>query len=156
MTEKQTTVKKVGIIGAGTMGTQIAHLVALNGFDVVLKSRHQASLDSGLKRINTNIKRSVDDKRLSEQQASSAMARIVGTTSFVDVCKDCDVLIESIVEDLARKNDYLKNSSKYVQQIQFYCSNTSSLSIYELSTVIKKPERFVGLHFFIRIINKIS
>jgi 3-hydroxybutyryl-CoA dehydrogenase len=148
LVEKMSHPKKIAVIGTGTMGVQVAQLVATQGFNVVLKSRHQTSLTKGINRINSNLQRCLLDNRLTQEQVQLVSQRIVGTTSFLETVKDCDILIESIIEDAAVKKQLFKKIEKVCSSKTILCSNTSSLSITDLASVIESPSRFVGLHFF--------
>jgi 3-hydroxybutyryl-CoA dehydrogenase len=140
--------KKIAVIGTGTMGIQISQVIALNGFNVVLKSRTENSLECGLKRIKENLQRSVNEKRLTREQANETMARITGTTRFLKAGKNADIVIESIIEDMEEKKSVFKEMAKVCPSYTIFSSNTSSLSISELATSVETPQRVIGLHFF--------
>lgn len=140
--------KKIVIVGTGTMGIQISELIALNAFNVVLKSRNESTLECGLKKIKENLQRSVNEKRITLEKANEAMSRITGTTSFREAGKNADIVIESIVEDVEEKKRLFKELTEVCPLYTIFFSNTSSLSITDLATSVKTPQRFIGLHFF--------
>ena len=140
--------KKIAVIGAGTMGIQISQVAALNGFQVVLKSRNSASIRSGLKHIGENLQRCLEKKRITLDESKTALDRIIGTTSFSEIGKDVDIVIESIIENVDVKKKLFKKITKVCSSSAIISSNTSSLSITELASSVELPQRFIGLHFF--------
>jgi 3-hydroxybutyryl-CoA dehydrogenase len=140
-------IKKITVVGSGVMGIQISQLLALKGFDVFLKSRKQDSIESGLNRINQSLQRSIEEKRITAEQANSTFSRIKGTTSVSEAGRNCDILIESIVEKAEEKKRLLAEFENICPKETIFCSNTSSLSITDISNPLKFPEKFIGLHF---------
>lgn len=140
-------IRKVVVIGTGVMGLQISYSVALRGFNVFLKSRSESSLEDGIIKLRESFLRGVIDKKISQKQAEEAYARIKGTTSFHDAGKECDILVESIVEDIDAKRRLFQQLESVCPRYTIFCSNTSSLSITELASSLKTPNRFIGLHF---------
>ncbi len=140
--------EKIAVVGTGTMGIQISQVIALNGFSVILKSRTESSLECGLKRIKENFQRSVNEKRITQELANEAMARITGTTRFLEAGKSTDIVIEAIIENMEEKKKLLKEMAKVCPSYTIFSSNTSSLSISELATSVETPQRVIGLHFF--------
>lgn len=130
------------------MGIQISQVVALSGFQVVLKSRNKSSIRYGLEKIRENLQRSLDKKRITKEQANEAVAKITGTTSFFEMGKNTDIVIESIIEDAEEKKKLFKKIARVCPSFTIFSSNTSSLSISELATSVESPQRFIGLHFF--------
>lgn len=130
------------------MGIQISQVVALSGFQVVLKSRNKSSIGYGLEKIRENLQRSLDKKRITQEQANEAVAKITGTTSFFEMGKNADIVIESIIEDTEEKKKLFKKIASVCPSFTIFSSNTSSLSISELATSVDSPQRFIGLHFF--------
>lgn len=142
-----TNIKKIVIIGTGIMGIQISQVAALRGFDVVLKSRSEICLNIALDKIKENLKRSIYEERVTQEQANEVMARITGTTSFLEAGRDAGLIIESIVEDMKEKKRVFKEVSKACPSCTIFSSNTSSLSITELAKSVGTPQQFIGLHF---------
>jgi len=140
-------IKKVGVVGCGLMGSGIAQVVAQSGFTTVAREVTPELLDKGLKNIDRNLARLVDKGTLTEAQKNEARARLKGTTSLDDL-KDCDLIIEAIIEQLPAKRDLFGALDKLCPPSTIFASNTSSLTITEIATATKRPDRFVGLHFF--------
>lgn len=140
-------IQKVGVVGCGLMGSGIAHVCAQAGFATVVREVSPEILDKGLKGIEKNLARLVEKGTLSEAQKSEIRGRLKGTTSLDDL-KDCDLIVEAIIEQLPAKRELFAGLDSMCPASTIFASNTSSLTITEISTATKRPERFVGLHFF--------
>jgi 3-hydroxybutyryl-CoA dehydrogenase len=144
-------IKKVGVLGCGLMGSGIAQVAATAGFDVTVLEREQKFLDKGFAGIEKSLTRLVErgpeKGGLTAEQKSAAQARLKGTTNMADLA-DCDVVIEAIIENVAEKRKTYAQLDAIVKKDAIFATNTSSISVTELMTATKRPERFIGLHFF--------
>jgi 3-hydroxybutyryl-CoA dehydrogenase len=140
-------IQKVGIVGCGLMGSGIAQVVAQSGFPTVVREVSQELLDKGLKNIDKNLARLVEKGSLAEAQKSEIRGRLKGTTNL-DELKSCDLIIEAIIEQLPAKRELFSALDSLCPASTIFASNTSSLTITEIATATKRPQRFVGLHFF--------
>lgn len=138
---------KVGVIGMGTMGGGIAQQFTASGFDVVVKGRSQASLDQGKAAMEKRLARSVEKGKLSEADRDAQLAR-VRYVSDIQELADCDLLVESIREDMASKKEFFSALNELDLKDTIIATNTSSLSITELSMQYRYPEKLIGMHFF--------
>jgi 3-hydroxybutyryl-CoA dehydrogenase len=140
-------IKKVGVLGCGLMGHGIAQISAQAGYDVVVREVNQEKLDSGLAKIQKQLGRAVEKGKLEQSQADEVTGRIQGTLAYEDFA-DCDLVIEAITEDLDMKLEMWKTLDGIVSNGAVLATNTSSLSVVNQAAVTKRPERFIGLHFF--------
>jgi len=139
-------IKKVGVIGGGTMGNGIAHVFAMNGFDVVLVDMSTESLDRALETISTNLDRMVKKEKITPADKDNTIARIKKSTEINDV-KDCQIVIEAIFEKLDVKKEVFKELDKICPPGVILASNTSSISITRLASATERPTDVVGMHF---------
>ncbi len=139
-------IKSVGVIGAGQMGNGIAHVSALSGHDVKLCDIEEERLEAALKMIGGNLARQVAREKISEADKSAALGRI-STGTKLEIFKDCDVVIESVIEDEEIKKDILRNLCPVLKPEAIVCSNTSSISITRLASITDRPGQFMGMHF---------
>jgi 3-hydroxybutyryl-CoA dehydrogenase len=140
-------IEKVGVVGCGLMGSGIAQVAAQAGCHVVVREVSQAALDKGLASIDKNLQRMVDKGTLTAADRDAARARLKGTTELSDL-KDSDLVVEAIIEQLPVKKDLWNELDALCPKHTVFASNTSSLSITEMSTYTKRQDRFLGLHFF--------
>ena len=144
-------IKKVGVLGCGLMGSGIAQVAATAGFDVTVLEQEQKFLDKGFAGIEKSLTRLVErgpaKGGLTPEQKTEAQSRLKGTTNMADLA-DCDIVIEAIIENVAEKRKTYAQLDGIVKKDAIFASNTSSISITELMTATKRPERFIGLHFF--------
>ena len=141
------TIKKVGVVGCGLMGSGIAQVCAAAGFETVVREVSPEVVSKGLAGIEKNLARLVEKGTITEAQKGEIRGRLKGTTAIEDL-KDCDLVIEAIIEQLPAKRDLFAKLDTLCGPATIFASNTSSLTITEISTATKRPERFVGLHFF--------
>jgi 3-hydroxybutyryl-CoA dehydrogenase len=139
--------KKIGIIGTGTMGCGIAQVVSQIRCEVVFQNRKQESVDRGLSRIQKGLDRLVSRDKLTQAQSEGIMGRIQGAASLEEL-KESDIVIESAPEDLEIKQDLLETLSGIVSDRCIIATNTSSLSVTKLASFVTHPGRFIGMHFF--------
>jgi 3-hydroxybutyryl-CoA dehydrogenase len=141
------TFKKVGVVGGGLMGSGIAQVAAQAGFSTVVCDVSQDLVDKSRQVIEKNLTRLVEKGLLINAVKSGILSRFVGSTTIEDMA-DCDVVIEAIVEQLPAKRDLFRALDAVCKPKSIFASNTSSLTITELAYTTKRPDRFVGLHFF--------
>jgi 3-hydroxybutyryl-CoA dehydrogenase len=139
-------IKKVGVLGCGLMGSGIAQVAATAGFDVTVLEVDQKFLDKGFAGIEKSLAKFAEKGTLKETP-QAVRARLKGTTNKQDLA-DCDIVIEAIIENVEDKKKMYTSLDGIVKKDAIFASNTSSISITELLTSTKRPERFIGLHFF--------
>jgi len=140
-------IQRVGVVGCGLMGSGIAQVAATAGFETVVREVNTELVDKGLKGIEKNLNRLVEKGTITETVKSEIRRRLKGTTSIEDL-KNCDVIVEAIIEQLPAKRELFGALDKICPPPTIFASNTSSLTITEIATATKRPQRFVGLHFF--------
>jgi 3-hydroxybutyryl-CoA dehydrogenase len=138
----------VGVIGAGQMGSGIAHVCALGGYDVALNDISRDRIDAALERIDHNLARQVKSGRIEEKQRGSALARIRPAETLKDLSQ-CDLVIETATEDEAVKRQILGELSKVLKKEALIATNTSSISVTRLAASTDRPEMFIGIHFML-------
>src|SRR5438067_10190729 len=143
--------KKVGVLGCGLMGSGIAQVSATAGFETTVLEVEQKFLDKGFAGIEKSLakfaERSPEKGGITAQQKDQIRARLKGTTRREDLA-DCDIVVEAVIENVAQKKEMYAALDGIVKKDAIFASNTSSISITELMTATKRPERFLGLHFF--------
>ena len=140
-------IKRVGIVGSGIMGSGIAEVAAKAGFDVVLRSRSQASADGMVAGLTKSLDRQVDKGRLEAAERDAVLAR-VQAVSDLNALADCDLVIESILEDLVAKKQLFKELDAIVKAGAILATNTSTLPVVEMAMETTRPELVCGVHFF--------
>ena len=139
-------IKSVGIIGAGQMGSGIAHVCALAGFDVILQDLQEAQLAKAAEGIERNLARQIKNQLISEDEKASALDRISSGTEMA-LFADCDLVIEAAIENEAVKREILQALCPLIKEETVICTNTSSISVTRLAAITDRPERFMGMHF---------
>jgi 3-hydroxybutyryl-CoA dehydrogenase len=144
-------IKSVGVLGCGLMGSGIAQVAAMSGFEVMVLEVEQKFLDKGFAGIEKSLakfaERPPEKGGITTEQKDAIRARLKGTTNKQDLA-DCDIVIEAIIENVEDKKKMYASLDSIVKRDAIFASNTSSISITELLTSTKRPERFIGLHFF--------
>jgi 3-hydroxybutyryl-CoA dehydrogenase len=144
-------ISKVGVLGCGLMGSGIAQVSATAGFDTTVLEVEQKFLDKGFAGIEKSLakfaERPPEKGGVTAQEKDEIRARLKGTTRKEDLA-DCDIVIEAIIESVPTKKEIYGALDGIVKKDAIFASNTSSISITELMTATKRPERFIGLHFF--------
>ncbi len=143
----QTRSEVVGVLGCGLMGSGIAQVAAQAGYRTVVREVDQGAVDAGLARIATFLNAGVERGKLAAEERDDILARITGTTEWAPFA-ECDVVIEAIVEDVAAKQATFAELEDVVGPDAIFCSNTSSVCITELAAATRRPDKFIGLHFF--------
>jgi 3-hydroxybutyryl-CoA dehydrogenase len=144
------TIKKVGVLGCGLMGSGIAQVSATAGYDVVVLEQEQRFLDKGFAGVEKSLAKFAEKPEktgITPEMAKQARARITGTTSQ-SALADCDIVIEAIIENVEEKKKMFSALDGIVKKDAIFASNTSSISITEVAAATKRPEKFIGLHFF--------
>src|SRR6202050_90332 len=143
--------KKICVLGCGLMGSGIAQVCATAGFDVKVLEVYGKYLDKGFAGIEKSLakfaERGPEKGGITSQQKDEIRARLRGTTNKADLA-DCDIVIEAIVENVEEKKKMYAAIDGIVKKDAIFASNTSSISVTELLTAVKRPERFIGMHFF--------
>ncbi len=140
-------IRKVGVIGAGTMGNGIAHVFAKGGYDVTLVEVEQRFLDRGLDTIGKNLDREVAKNKITAEQKAAALGCIHGSLSRKDLA-GCDFVIEAATEKFDIKSEIFRDLDQICRPEIILASNTSSISITKLAAVTKRPDKIIGMHFF--------
>ncbi|MGB9590190.1 MAG: 3-hydroxyacyl-CoA dehydrogenase family protein, partial [Candidatus Hydrothermia bacterium] len=139
-------IKKVGVVGAGTMGNGIAHVFALKGYDVVLVDISKDILDKAIATITGNLDRQVKKEIIKPEDRDAALARIKTSTDLSEL-KDCQLVVEAIVEKEDIKTDLFKKLDSILGPEAILASNTSSISINKLAAATGRPGKVAGMHF---------
>ncbi len=140
-------IRKVGVCGAGLMGNGIAQTCAAAGFDVVMMEVAEAPLQRGVQTITKSLDKFVEKQKLGGGERDAILARLSPTTNVQDL-KDCDLVIEAIVENVDAKTKLFQDLDAMLAPDAIICTNTSSLCVIELAAKTKRPNRVAGLHFF--------
>lgn len=140
-------IKRIGVVGAGTMGNGIAQAFAVCGYDVTMSDVSEAAVQRGMKTIDGSLDRLVKKEKLAGEAKAAAMARIK-TATALDAFRDSDLIIEAATENLDLKLKIFGQISEIASESAVIASNTSSISITRLAASIKRPERMIGMHFF--------
>lgn len=140
------TITKVGVIGAGTMGAGIAQVFATSGFDVTLVDIKQEFIDRGMNTINKSLDKMVQKSVLTQEKARNSFRKIKTSLSVNDL-KDCNFIVEVIIEDIKAKKDLFKQLDAITAPDVILSSNTSSISITEIAAATKRPTKVIGMHF---------
>ncbi|WP_026896007.1 3-hydroxyacyl-CoA dehydrogenase NAD-binding domain-containing protein, partial [Clostridiisalibacter paucivorans] len=138
---------KVCVLGAGTMGSGIAQTFAQSGHEVVIRDLKQEFLDKGVATITKNLDRAVSKGKLTEEARNDIRARITITTELKDI-KDVDLVVEAAVENMDIKKKIFAELDEVCKAETILASNTSSLSITEIGSATKRPDKVIGMHFF--------
>jgi len=140
-------IKKVGVVGCGTMGAGIAQLCAQSGYQVVVSEINDELLNKGLASIEKVLARLVEKGKLSQQDKDTTLARIKGTTNTKDF-SGCDLVIEAAIENLDLKKKIFAELDKICPKAAILATNTSCLSIIDMAVATRRPDKVLGLHFF--------
>jgi 3-hydroxybutyryl-CoA dehydrogenase len=138
---------KIGVVGAGLMGSGIAQVAAVAGHDVVLRDVADAPLERGLAAIRSSLARFVTRQKLEDEDVAAALARITTTTDF-DALADVDLVVEAVFEELEVKHEVFRVLDSICRPDAVLASNTSALPITSVAAVTSRPEMVVGTHFF--------
>jgi 3-hydroxybutyryl-CoA dehydrogenase len=139
-------IKKVGVIGAGTMGNGIAQTFAANNYEVVLIDIDQKYLDNAMAGIKKSLSKMVEKAKMTQENADATLARIK-TGTDLSLVKDCQLVVEAIVEKLDIKKEIFKKLCMQSSPETILASNTSTISLTEIAAATKRPDRVIGMHF---------
>ena len=140
-------IKTIGVVGAGTMGSGIAQVAAEAGFEVVMRDIEDSFVHRGMSAIKKNLGRAVEKGKKTSEEAEKIIGRIKGTTNLEDL-KDADLVIEAVIENMELKRELYTDLDRICKPEAVIASNTSGLSITEMASVTKRPDKLVGMHFF--------
>jgi 3-hydroxybutyryl-CoA dehydrogenase len=140
-------IKRVGIIGSGIMGSGIAECAAKNGHEVVLRSRHRETADAMLAGLEKSLAKQVDRGKLAEEDRTATLSRLTATSDLGEVA-ECDLVIESIVEDLTAKRHLFNELDRICGDSTIIATNTSTFPVIDLAMETGRPDRVCGIHFF--------
>ena len=138
---------KISVIGSGTMGNGIVQTFATKGHKVVIKGHRQESLDKAIASLDKGLSKLVEKGKITSEDKDITMSNISTTLSYEDI-KDADLVIEAIVEDIKLKETVFKELDEICEDKTILATNTSSLSITEIASFTKRPEKVIGMHFF--------
>lgn len=140
-------IKTIGVVGAGSMGTGIANLAAMNGFNVILRDIDEKYLQNALNKMDKFMEKSVARGKMTEEQKQQTLDRIKPTTNLNEMV-EADVVIEAVIEDLELKKEVFSQLDEIVKENVILATNTSSMSITVIASATKRPDRVAGMHFF--------
>jgi 3-hydroxybutyryl-CoA dehydrogenase len=140
-------IKKIGVVGAGTMGNGIAQAAAQIGCEVVMRDIQDSFVEKGIKSIDKFLAKSVEKGKLQAAEKDKILGRIKGTTKLSDL-KDVDYVVEAVLEDINLKKQVFKELDELCRPEVILSTNTSSMSITEIAAATKRPDRVCGMHFF--------
>ncbi|HPU38723.1 MAG TPA: 3-hydroxyacyl-CoA dehydrogenase NAD-binding domain-containing protein, partial [Microthrixaceae bacterium] len=141
------TIERVGILGSGIMGSGIAEVAAKSGFDVVLRSRKQESADAMVASLEKSLARQVERGKLEQATSDEVRARVTAT-DHLGALVDCDLVIESVVEDLDVKKPLFAELDSIVKDSAILATNTSTLAVIDMAVATNRPDKVCGVHFF--------
>jgi 3-hydroxybutyryl-CoA dehydrogenase len=140
-------IKRVGIVGSGIMGSGIAETVAVHGMEVVLRSRAQSTAEGMVAAMEKSLARQVDKGKLAEADRDGAMSRVTAVSDLGELA-GCDLVIESVVEDLGVKKHLFSELDRICPEHTIIATNTSTLPVVEMAMETGRPDRVCGIHFF--------
>ena len=141
------TIKRVGVLGSGIMGSGIAEVAAKAGIEVTLRSRKQETADAMVAGLDKSLTKQVERGKLTDEERTAVLGRVTATANLHDL-HNCDLVIESVVEDLAVKKELFKELDLVVKDEAILATNTSTLPVIEMAVVTDRPDKVVGVHFF--------
>lgn len=139
--------KKIGVLGTGTMGAGIIQVLAQNGYEVVLRARRETSVEKGIATVNKNLDKMVAKEKITAAEKEEIMGRIHGSTD-ITIVKDADLIIEAATEEMEAKKALFAELDTLCKPETIIATNTSSLSITEIASATGRPDKIIGMHFF--------
>ena len=139
--------KKIGVLGTGTMGAGIIQVLAQNGYEVVLRARRETSVEKGIATVNKNLDKLVAKEKITAEAKEEIMGRIHGSTD-ISIVADADLIIEAATEEMESKKALFAELDKLCKPEAIIATNTSSLSISEIASATERPDKVIGMHFF--------
>lgn len=140
-------IKTIGVLGAGTMGSGIAQAAAEAGYSVIMRDIKDDFVYRGMSAINKNMGKAVDKGKKTKEEAEEIVGRISGTTNLDDL-SEADLVIEAVIENMELKKELYRDLDRICKPEAVLASNTSGLSITEMASATKRPDKVVGMHFF--------
>ncbi len=140
-------IRRIGVVGAGQMGSGIAEVALTSGFDVLMRDVTPEAVEKGEKRISTDLDKRVQKGKMSLEERDGILKRLSTTTGLEDF-KGCDFVIEAAVEQISLKGEIFRTLDQIARKEVILASNTSSISITRIASFTKRPDRVIGLHFF--------
>jgi 3-hydroxybutyryl-CoA dehydrogenase len=140
-------IKRLGIVGSGVMGSGIAEVAAKNGIEVVLRSRRREAGDAMVAGLEKSMAKQVQREKMTEEDRTAALDRVRATSDLSDLA-DCDLVLESIVEDIAAKKHLFNELDRICGEATILATNTSTLPVVEMAMETGRPDRVCGIHFF--------
>lgn len=141
-------VKKICVLGAGLMGNGIAQVCAQAGYEVKLRDIEQRFIDNGMNTIKKNLGRDVEKGKKSQEEMDAILARITPTLDLKEAASDADIVVEVVIEVMDVKKKVYAEMEEIAPAHTLFFSNTSGLSLTEMASITKRPEKFIGTHFF--------
>jgi 3-hydroxybutyryl-CoA dehydrogenase len=140
-------IRKVGVLGCGLMGSGIAEIAARAGYETVVREVSQEVVDKGVQKIKGSLAKAVEKGKMTAEDRDKAESRLSGAVGL-DALADCDIVVEAIIENLDEKRKTFTALDEAVKPEALFASNTSSLTVTQMAMFTKRPDKFVGLHFF--------
>jgi 3-hydroxybutyryl-CoA dehydrogenase len=140
-------IRKVGVLGCGLMGSGVAEVAARAGYETVVREVSEEIVEKGIQKIQGSLGKAVEKGKLSAEERDQAVGRLSGVVGL-DALADCDFVVEAIVENLDEKRKTFSALDEIVKKEALFASNTSSLTITQMAMFTRRPDQFVGLHFF--------
>ena len=140
-------IRRIGIVGAGQMGSGIAEVAIVSGFNITMRDVNEEAVQRGKSRIVSGLERQVKKQKITADEKEGVLTRLSTTTRLEDL-NDCDFLIEAATEHVPLKGEIFKTLDEITRKDVILASNTSSISITRIASFTKRPERVVGMHFF--------
>jgi 3-hydroxybutyryl-CoA dehydrogenase len=140
-------IRKVGVLGCGLMGSGIAEISARAGYETVVREVSEEVVQKGIQKIHGSLGKAVEKGKMSAEDRDQAVSRLSGAVGL-DALADCDIVVEAIIENIEEKRKTFTALDEVVKKDALFASNTSSLTITQMAMFTRRPEQFVGLHFF--------
>ena len=139
--------KKIGVLGTGTMGAGIVQVLAQKGYEVVVRARRETSVEKGLATVKKNLDKMVAKEKITAEEVETVLSRITGSTD-INIIADADLIIEASTEEMEAKKALFAELDQLCKPEAILATNTSSLSITAIAAATNRPEKVVGMHFF--------
>ena len=139
--------KKIGVLGTGTMGAGIIQVCAQKGYEVVMRARRETSIEKGLATVKKNLDKMVAKEKITQAEADEIFGRVHGSTD-INIIADADLVIEAATEDMESKKALFAQLNEICKPDTIIATNTSSLSITEIAVASGRPDKVIGMHFF--------
>jgi 3-hydroxybutyryl-CoA dehydrogenase len=140
-------IKKVCVMGAGVMGTDIGQCFAMNGYQVIMRDIAQQFCDNSINRMKSSLNKMVSKGKMDQAEADKIMSNVSTTVDLAPLA-DCDLIVEAILENVQIKKDTFAELDSICKPETIFASNTSSISITEIASATKRTDKFIGMHFF--------